>query len=284
MSVDVKNRLALRAMGKDDLPSAVELSMEQSWPHREEDWRLLLEAGEGIVLERDGRIVGCTLAWRYGEDHAALGMIIVQERERGKGLARRMIDEMLGRLEGRTVILNATAEGLGLYRKLGFVEIGRINQHQGFAPTMPLAELIPDERVRPMGSADSIIPELYSRASGRDNSELFETLAANGSTVVLERNYEPVGFALLRRFGHGREIGPIVAPDLQGAQSLATHWLGINAGSFCRIDAVEGTGLSRWLTKMGLPTVGSVTSMARGPVSGGSGPARVFGIPAQAFG
>lgn len=284
MSVDVKDRLELRAMSADDLPSAVELSMEQGWPHREEDWKLLLEAGEGIVLERDGRIVGSTLAWRYGEDHAALGMIIVREAERGKGLARRMMEEMLGRLEGRTVILSATEQGIGLYRELGFVETGRILQHQGVAPTMPLAELIPDERVGPMGSADGIVPTLYSRARGMESSKLFEALAANGSGVVLERDHEPVGFALVRRFGHGREIGPIVAPDLQGAKALVTHWLGINAGAFCRIDAVDGTGISEWLTQVGLPAVGSVTSMARGPLAGGSGPARVYGIPAQAFG
>jgi len=284
VSADVTDRLALRAMREDDLPSAVELSMEQGWPYREEDWQLLLETGEGIVLERGGRIVGCTLAWRYGEDHASLGTIIVQEAERGKGLGRRMIEEMLGRLQGRTVILNATEDGIGLYRKLGFVETGRILQHQGAAPTMPLAELVPNERVRPMGSADGIIPELYSSASGMDRTELLRILMANGSTVVLERDYEPAGFALVRRFGHGREIGPIVAPDLQGAKTLVTHWLGINAGAFCRVDAVDGTGISEWLTQVGLPVVGSVTSMALGPFSGGSGPARVYGIPAQALG
>jgi ribosomal protein S18 acetylase RimI-like enzyme len=281
---DVKERITLRAMSEADLPAAVELSMEQCWPHREEDWQLLLNAGEGIVLERDGQIVGCTLAWRYGEDHAALGMIIVREVERGKGLGRRMIEEVLGRLGARTVMLNATEEGIGLYRKLGFVETGRILQHQGAAPTVPLAELIPNERVGPMGRDDGSIPELYSRASGMDRSKLFGTLAANGSTVVLERDHEPVGFALVRRFGHGREIGPIVAPDLQGAKTLTTHWLGMHAGAFCRVDAVGGTGLSEWLTQVGLPVVGSVTSMARGRLPGGSGPARIFGIPAQAFG
>lgn len=284
VSVDVEDRFLLRVMNANDLPSAVELSMEQSWPHREEDWELLLQTGEGVVVEHDGRIVGCTLAWRYGQDHAALGMVIVQEAERGKGLGRRMLEDMLQRLKGRTVVLNATEGGIGLYRKLGFVEVGRIHQHQGIAPTMPLADLIPNERVRPIGGADTDIPALYSRASGMDRSELFETLATKGTTVVLERDYEPVGFAMMRRFGHGRQTGPIVAPDLQGAQMLATHWLGINAGAFCRIDAVEGTGLSEWLTEAGLPAVGSVTTMARGPVTGGNGTARVFGIPAQAYG
>lgn len=284
MSVDVKDRVVLRAMSKDDLPSAVELSLEQSWPHREEDWNLLLETGEGIVLERDGRIVGSAMAWRYGHDHASVGLVIVQEAERGKGLGRRMLEEMLQRLEGRTVFLNATEDGLGLYREFGFVDIGRIVQHQGMAPIMPLAELLPNQRVRPIGGADGDIPALYSRASGVDRSALLETLSANGSTVVLERDYEAVGFALMRRFGHGRMIGPIVAPDLQGAQALATHWVGSNAGAFCRIDAVESNGLSQWLTEIGLPPVGSVTTMVRGPFAGGSGPAQVFGIALQAYG
>lgn len=284
MSVGVEDRVSLRAMNKDDLPSVVELSLEVSWPHREEDWDLLLETGEGIVLERDGRIVGSALAWRYGEEHASLGLVIVREGERGKGLGRRMLEEMLERLKGRTVFLNATEEGLDLYRKLGFVEIGHIIQHQGMAPIMPLADVVRNQRVRPIGGADGDIPALYSRAGGVDRSALLETLSANGSTVVLERDYEAVGFALIRRFGHGRLIGPIVAPDLRGAQTLATHWLGSNAGAFCRIDAVEGTGFSEWLTEIGLPPVGTVTTMARGPFTRGSGPAQVFGIALQAYG
>jgi predicted GNAT family N-acyltransferase len=284
VGVDVEDQLTLRAMTKDDLRSAAELSLDQSWPHREEDWELFLKTGEGFVWEREGRVLGTALVWRYGEDHAGLGMVIVQEEERGKGLARRMIEGMLERLEGRTVFLNTTEVGVDLFRKLGFVERGRIFQHQGFAPTMPLADLVPNERVRPIGGADKDIPALYSRASGMDRSRLFEVLAASGPTVVLERDYEPVGFAMMRRFGHGRQIGPIVAPDLQGAQALATHFLGSKAGSFCRIDAVEGTGFSEWLTGVGFPAVGSVRTMVRGPFSGGSGPAQVFGIPAQAYG
>jgi predicted GNAT family N-acyltransferase len=284
VSIGLEDRVSLRAMNKGDLPSLVELSMEQSWPHREEDWDLLLETGEGIVLERDGRVVGSALAWRYGKDHASVGLVIVREQERGKGLGRRMLEEMLERLKGRTVFLSATDDGVDLYRKLGFEEFGRIAQHQGMAPTMPLADVVRNQRVRPIGRADRDIPALYSRAGGVDRSALLATLSANGSTVVLERDYEAVGFALMRRFGHGRLIGPIVAPDLQGAQALATHWLGSNAGAFCRIDAVDATGFSEWLTEVGLPPVGSVTRMVRGPFAGGSGPAQVFGISLQAYG
>jgi predicted GNAT family N-acyltransferase len=271
-------------MNKGDLAEVAELSLDQGWPHREEDWELFLQTGEGIVSERDGRIIGTAVIWRYGKDHAGLGMVIVDEAARGRGVAHRMIDEMLGRLEGRTVFLNTTDAGIDMFRQRGFVESGHIVQHQGLAPSMPLAELVPSQRVRPLGGADHDIPALYSRASGIDRAALFDTLAGSGPTVVLERDYEPVGFAMMRRFGHGRQVGPIVAPDLQGAQCLVTHWLGSNAGAFCRIDAIEGTGLSEWLTEIGLPAAGSVTTMVRGRPRQTAGSAQVFGIPAQAYG
>lgn len=284
MSLDVEDRVSLRAMNKGDLVQAAELSLEQGWPHREEDWQLFLQTGEGIVAERGGRLVGTILAWLYGKDHAGIGMIVVNKTDRGEGVARSMIDEMLKRLEGRTIFLNTPDSGLELFRRRGFVEKGLIFQHQGMAPIMPLAELVPNQRVRPIGGSDGDIPVLYSRASGMDRGALFEILAGSGPTVVLERDYEPVGFAMMRRFGHGRQIGPIVAPDLKGAQSLVTHWLGSNAGAFCRIDAIERTGLSEWLTDAGLPAVGSVTTMVRGPSRPATGPAKVFGIPAHAYG
>src|SRR3546814_1801204 len=99
--------------------------------------------------------------------------------------------------------LNATAEGLPLATALGFVPFTTIRQHQGLSPTMPLAELKPGERVRPMGATDDMVPGLYSRALGMDRDAFFERLARDSQAVVLSRDHEPVGCALLRRFGRG---------------------------------------------------------------------------------
>src|SRR5262245_5380687 len=67
----------LRPMTGPDIAPATMLSREPAGPHREEDWALFLEAGEGIVAERVGRVLGTVMAWRYGEDFAAVGMVIV---------------------------------------------------------------------------------------------------------------------------------------------------------------------------------------------------------------
>lgn len=284
MAVALKTPNVLRDMTIDDLPRAVELSAEQSWPHRTEDWELFFELGEGIVAECNGNVAGSIMAWRYGDNFASIGMVIVTPEKQREGIGRQLMDAMLARLEGRNVMLNATAEGVPLYTKLGFVPFATVRQHQGPAPTMPLAVLQPGERVRPMGATDDMLPALYSQAVGMDRDMFFEQLARDSQSVVLSRDHEPVGFALLRRFGRGRVIAPIVAPDLGGAQALVTHWLGAKAGKFCRIDALEGTGLSEWLEDIGLPCVGTVTSMVRGVAPPASTGSRIFAVASQAFG
>jgi hypothetical protein len=210
--------------------------------------------------------------------------VIVNNSIQGQGIGRKLMQAMLDRLEGYNVVLNATAEGLPLYEKMGFVAYGEVRQHQGPAPTMPLAELMPGERVRPLGGSGEEITRMWSRAGGMDRSAMFAPLVRGNKCVVLTRDHEPVGFAMLRRFGRGSAIAPIVAPDLAGAKALICHWLSARAGKFCRIDVVEGLGLSKWLEAEGLPSVGTVTTMVRGKApQSGEGP-KVFALAAQALG
>ena len=284
MAVDVAAQVTLRAMEPEDIDAATELSREQGWPHREEDWALFLEWGEGIVAELDGKLIGTIMAWRFGEDMATLGMVIVTNAAQGQGIGRKLMNAMLESLAGRTVVLNATDEGLPLYKKLGFEVTGTVLQHQGTAPTVPLAELLPGERVRPMGSSGDGLGDLYGEALGMDRRALFDALAECSSTVVLSREHQPVGFAQLRRFGRGWLIGPVVAPDLGGAKALVLHWLGLHTNTFCRLDVPLEGGMSEWLQTLGLPCVGRVHTMALGPAPKSGGAAKVFGLAAQALG
>lgn len=276
--------ITLRAMTRDDVDAATELSREQQWPHREEDWALFLGLGEGLVAERDGAVVGSIMAWRFGTDYATLGMVIVSPALQGQGLGRRLMEAMLQRLEGRSVLLNATDEGLPLYRKLGFVEIGTVCQHQAVAGAMPLPELRPGERVRPLGGADTMLGELYSRASGLDRRALFERLSDDAQTVVLTKDHVPTGFAQFRRFGRGWLVGPVVAPDQAGARALILHWLATGAGSFCRLDVTEAGGLSPWLAEIGLPCVGRVRTMVRGTAPATDQELAIYALVTQALG
>src|SRR3546814_9796281 len=131
MVVAVTASNLVREMTIDDLPRAVELSAEQSWLHRTEDWDLFFELGEGLVAVNNGKVTGTIMAWRYGNNCASIGMVIVSLEHQREGIARQLMEAMLARLEAWSVTLNATAEGLPLATALGFVPFTTISQQIG---------------------------------------------------------------------------------------------------------------------------------------------------------
>lgn len=285
MAAVVETLNTLRPITADDLVAAQELSNEQTWAHRVEDWELMYSLGRGYVVESDGQVVASAMTWPFGDHAARIGMVIVSSRAQSQGHGRRLMETLLAELGERTVMLSATDAGLDLQRKLGFVEAGAVLQHQGAAYSVPMVDLIPDERVRPMGIKDlPVIRSLASRATGMDRGALMDRLVASAQGVVLTRDNEPVGFALFRRFGFGYVVGPTIAPDAGGAKALISHWLGVSSGKFCRIDVPEETGLSDWLEGLGLPHVNTVTTMVRGPALVTDPDARVFSLTTQALG
>jgi GNAT superfamily N-acetyltransferase len=250
-----------------DVDAAHALTLELKWPHRAEDWHFVTNLGAGFVAERDGRVIGTVLCWKYGEDTSSLGMVIVSPAFQGYGIGRRLTEMALEALGARATVLHATPAGLPLYEKLGFAPIGMLDQHQGAALQPPLLPLPARERLRPLGVNDTPrLVELASRASGLDRSAVLPALLACSDGIGLDRDGELIGFALFRRFGRGRAIGPVVAPrdaDPVRAKAMIGHWLASNPGMFIRIDTPRESGLTEWLEALGLTRVDSVVKMAR---------------------
>lgn len=250
-----------------DVDAAHGLTLELKWPHRPEDWLFVANLGTGFVAERDGRVVGTVMCWKYGADTSSLGMVIVSPAFQGYGIGRRLTEMALEALGARATLLHATPAGLPLYEKLGFRRIGTLDQHQGAALQPPLLPLPSRERLRPLGVNDTPrLIELASRTSGLDRSAVLPALVACSDGIGLDRDGELIGFALFRRFGRGRAIGPVVAPrdaDPVRAKALIGHWLASNPGMFIRIDVPRESGLTDWLEALGLARVDSVVKMAR---------------------
>jgi predicted N-acetyltransferase YhbS len=275
----------VRKMQPEDIPAARELSRQQNWPHRAVDWEFLFRHGSGFIADADGQVVGTTLVWSYGEDAASLGMVIVSPRSQGQGIGSRLMETALDALGDRTVCLNSTEEGRALYTKYGFEPVGRIFQHQGLVDAVPLIQLRPNERVRPIGRNDrSVVVDLDRSATGMDRSRVISAILDSARGVMFDSNNSPVGVGFLRRFGRGFSVGPTVAPDALAAKAIISHWLGSKAGKFCRIDVPESSGLSAWLEEIGLPRVGTVTTMVRGKPLPTSADAKLFSLISQAMG
>lgn len=263
----------LSAFTPDHLPEAVRLSRQAGWPHRTEDWMLTLSASDGVVATAGDRVVGTALCSQLG-DVATLNMIIVDETMRGRGLGRALMQAAMTKAGEREMRLVATAEGLPLYEKLGFVATGRIFQHQGIA-----VAAVPERKVTTGAASD--IPRLAAMdasACGLSRETLLRTIAEGGEVLMAED-----GFALLRMFGRGRVVGPSVARNDATARALLAAAATRCVGTFLRVD-LKGEGLTAFATTLGLLHAGGGIAMTRGARQSPPSDIATYALVSQALG
>ncbi|MEP7102631.1 MAG: GNAT family N-acetyltransferase [Burkholderiales bacterium] len=277
--------VVLRPLLPTDLEAAHALSLRVHWPHRLVDWQLSYQFGSGLAAERDGELIGTALSWRWGAEHATIGLVIVDPRYHGRRVGYRMMEALLAALPDCSVLLHATPDGRGLYERLGFARTGEVRQHQGTALPAPLVALDTGWRLRPASHSDTAaLATLDAQARGMPRTALITELLGHADTVVLDDSGVARGFAMLRRFGRGVVLGPVVAPDSEGAKALIAHFVGLNAGKFVRIDVDFDSGLTEWLETLGLLRVDAPTVMVRGAVPVSTGGVKGYALVNQALG
>jgi GNAT superfamily N-acetyltransferase len=255
-----------RMMTAEDLPAAHRLSLAVLWPHRLEDWKFVQALGVGIVAEDASGVIGTVMCWVHGSEFASVGMLIVSPDKRSKGIGRELLSRAFQQIGERTAIMHATASGIALCEGLGFRLNGMVHQHQGTAFHVPFVPLGAGERIRPISPRDEpVLATLAGRATGMPRATVIKHLLTVADGVAIDRYGELIGFAMLRKFGHGYVIGPVIAPDIDRAKALISHWAGTYAGAFVRVDVPGVFGLGPWLTDMGLVQVEqTVPVMVRG--------------------
>ncbi|MER8373145.1 GNAT family N-acetyltransferase [Mesorhizobium sp. M1406] len=274
--------IELQAFGPDHIEGAVALSRQENWPHRAQDWQMALQLSNGAVaLDDQGRVTGTILVTPYGADCAMINMVIVDRNVRGKGLGRRLMEQAFALAEDRPLRLVATADGMPLYEKLGFVPSGTIRQHQG-----TVARLGAPDGVEATGTAD--LPEIKALdrdAYGADREALIDALAERGQFAVIRRNGDIEAYAAIRPFGRGEVIGPVIAGSADEAKALIRFFAAPRAGVFLRVDTDSTTGIAGWLEEIGLTHVGGGVAMDRPPKTGAEqARPRVYALANQALG
>ncbi|MBX5200142.1 GNAT family N-acetyltransferase [Rhizobium sp. NZLR1] len=275
------SQIDFAAFGTEHLGAALNLSRQAGWPHRPEDWQMALALSEGVVAIENDRVVGTVLMTPYKQECATINMVIVDEAMRGRGLGRRLMDAAIELAGKRPLRLVATADGLPLYEKLGFRQTGRILQHQGIA-----AELAAPMATSAAAIADSpAITELDRQAFGADRADLIAYLAKVGEFAVVRRSGGVTGFAVIRTFGRGEVIGPVVAGNLEDAKALVAHFIARRPGVFLRVDTTDmGEALSDWLVEQGFAHVGGGIAMMKPSIPDADSVATIFALANQALG
>lgn len=267
-----------------DLIQAKGLSDALRWPYRLEDWKFAHSQGEGLGFFDGDRLIGTALRFNFGPQFATVGMIIVDSAYRGQRLGARLVDALLQGAGERSVILNATLDGLELYRRRGFVSFDLTCQHQGIAGTVP-----PVDEAFPVGPAlDADWPAIIAldkAATGMDRSHLLEALSGCAEASILRgADGALLGYAVTREFGRGHVIGPVVAASSDEAIALISHAMSGLEGKFVRIDTSAESGIVGWLEERGLVRVDTVEAMVRGSLPERTSPARIFALCSQSLG
>lgn len=275
--------LAVAPMGLADVPKLHELSIGVGWPHRPEDWAMVIELGSGIVARDEiGRIVGSAMWFPLGKNHAAIGMVITSPRLQEHGAGRWLMGHILDQVGARGKVLNATRAAYRLYISLGFMPLSPSYQHNGVvtsvAPTLRHARALRAGDFAAIHVADTA-------AMGIARPDVLERLLAVSTGTVVERDGQVTGFALCRKFGRGHVVGPMVAETEQDAIALVAPFVQAMEGQFLRLDTRQPDGPFReFLVDCGIRHHDTVTRMALGPVPVASGPAQTFALVNQALG
>lgn len=246
---------------------------------------MVQRTSEGFVAEHDGQLVGVAFTCHQG-DWSSIGLVIVRDDHQGKGIGRRLMKLCLDATAPRTPILNATELGAPLYQSLGFVDFARIQQHQGVADLSGLAPAKDDLPIRTLGATDHAeLIRLANAGSGLDRTAVLTDLLHDAEQAVgIEHAGQLQGIALLRRFGRGHIIGPVVAGDVNQAQRLIEHLLQQIPGLFVRFDILADCGLAAWLESLSLPCVDRAPRMVLGTPPAANPDVQQFALVTQAIG
>lgn len=177
--------------------------------------RMLIDAKLAhLVVAVDGvTVVGCGALICFVET-AWIALMGVEPGLQKQGIGNLLMTALMKHardLGYRTVKLDATNFGRGLYSKHGFVAEYPVSMYE-----IPARCDCADSE-RPRVRLDEELPgwclTLDRKAIGDDRSALLRAVLADGGKVLM---VEGKGFGIL----HGRKIGPIMATDLDAAMAI----------------------------------------------------------------
>lgn len=269
------------AVQPDDLDAVTDLVKTLVWPHRREDIALFMRLGAGHVAKDEaGALQGVALWWAFEPAAARLGLVMVNPDAQGRGIGRKLVEQVLEDAGERSMKLLATEAGKPLYDKLGFRTVGACRQYQGAYEGRP--QIDPD--IRPATPDDMpAILDLDRTAFGAGRPAALQALRAIGRMTVIDGGSGITGYAVERTFGRGTVVGPIVAASEDDAIRL---FRALALPGFVRVDAPVGVGgFADFIESQGLAAVGADSPvMVRGSWPNTPTEPRLFALSSHALG
>jgi GNAT superfamily N-acetyltransferase len=273
----VSDELLIVDLDAGDADAGMALSTEAGWNQTADDWRHFIETGHAIgVRDGDGRLIASAAALPYDGPLGYIGMVLVTQSWRRRGIATRLVDRCIEALEGRNLVpvLDATAAGEAVYSRQGFLPQFRFDRWQGTGGGGELAA----------GGADvSAVVNLDAAAFGAARSSLMtDFLGRDGTQVLLAEGGE--GFAMIRHGRRAWQAGPVVAPDQGTALDLVKQLMATASGPVFIDVPQRWQAIGQWLTDAGFTVQRSFARMALRRAEPFGDPSRLFAVAGPEFG
>ncbi|MGS4984448.1 Predicted N-acetyltransferase YhbS [Pseudosulfitobacter pseudonitzschiae] len=277
----------IRPITLADRPLMHELTVAVFWPHRAHDLDAFLSLGKGyIALDEIGRPIGSAMYFPMGSDFAMFGMMVTTPRLQALGAGGRLLRRILKDCEGLDLRLSATKSGFSLYESAGFETVGLIWQQQGVVRSIRMPKLAQGLSLRKLEASDrAAIHALDSHAYGANRPEVLDAMVDLSTGVVVERDGAVCGFAMMRPFGKGIVIGPVVAEDDQMAMCLCAPLIQQCEGRFVRLDTPQQSEhFKAFLSAAGMGVYDTVTEMHLGGFRRATENAQTYGLSSHSLG
>jgi len=286
-SLDVFS-VQLKPLTIEDADLLYELSISVRWPHRYRDIVTVMGTGTGyLATDEIGRVLSSGMRFSVAKNLETIGMMITVPRLQARGAGRWILERLIRESTCESQLLYSTRKGFPLYQSEGFEKQRPVAQHQGIAHEAPLPEEARNFQVRAFEKADlAPLRKLDNAAFGADRRRLLSTLFARADKIVVLENGDNIdGYAVLRPFGRGQIMGPVVARSSSMAMALLAPLIKQATGSFLRIDVpTSSSELTEYLISSGLNLFDTVFEMRRGRALPLSPNVHVFGLAFQATG
>jgi len=223
---------------RDDLAGLLALSTAAHWNQVADDWTWMLANGRTRAIRENDTLVASALVlpWPTSGLEAAslawISMVLVLPEHRGKGHARRLLEESLAWLKEPAQrhllpVLDATPAGRPVYLKLGFADQWGFTRwehrsHQS-KPSPSLTDGMVELAAMSAARRHTLrFNELDQAAFGADRGKLLDDLIRRAPNLAIAQCKQTTarGFVLARPGRVATQIGPLVATDTTSALAL----------------------------------------------------------------
>ena len=247
----------IRHLQISDIREAMKLVVAESWNQTEKDWELLISGDGNICLaaEIDGRLVATATAINYDNIVAWIGMVLVNKKQRGRGISKLLLNALFEKLKTcQSIKLDATPAGQPVYKKLGFSDeysISRMVNKAVNVEAEAASKLIP-QKIKETDVAEII--NFARRVFGAGRSGLIRILIKENQnkSLLLKESNKITGFVLGRMGNRFYQIGPLSASNKDVAIALVLAVLKELEGVPVVVDVPDDKQeLIDWLSSIG---------------------------------